>query len=238
MLIEPSRINEAWLIFAPHVRCKVGDWENQGWLWFSLLAAIPYSYWRTLGSTVRATLTWNPMFLFLKSNFGSRKETTGKYAGFHAVFSGQSSISLHSCAQNWGVVLWLLYCFTVEVVRAKKSFFFSDYSLFLLFCSLFLKIIFAVNISWYQGFWVVILSTCITCKHPNKLTLGSFLVGLVMEWGHMGKQKQGPVCGHSAERGNPHLQHWTPNIPWLLDLAGRGVNTQAWCKEKSSPAQQ
>lgn len=73
---------------------------------------------------MRASLTWNPMFLFLKSNFGSRKETTGKYAGFHAVFCGQSSISLHSSVQNWGVLLWLLYCFTVEVVRAKKCFFF------------------------------------------------------------------------------------------------------------------
>lgn len=147
MLIEPSSTNEAWLIFAPHVRCKVGDWENQAWLWFSLLAAISYSYGRTSGSTVRASLTWNPMFLFLKSNFGSRKETTGKYAGFHAVFCGQSSISLHSSAQNWGVLLWLLYCFTVEVVRAKKCLFF-----------------------WFLSFSVVLFSFLINyfcCKYPR-----------------------------------------------------------------------
>lgn len=146
MLIEPSRINEAWLTFAPHVRCKVGDWENQGWLWFSLLAAISYSYGRTLGSTVRASLMWNPLFLFLKSNFGSREETTGKYAGFHAVFCGQSFISLHSSVQNWGVLLWLLYCFTVEVVRAKKMSFFLITLFFVVLFS-FLKRLFLLEIS-------------------------------------------------------------------------------------------
>lgn len=149
VVIEPSRVNEAWLILAPRVRCKVGDWENQGWLWFSLLAAISYSYGRTLGSTVRARLTWNPMFLFLKSNFVSRKETTGKHSGFHAVFCGQSSISLHSCAQNWGVLLWLLYCFTVEV-EPKNVFFFWLLYFFLLFCSLFLKKYFCCKYSLVQ----------------------------------------------------------------------------------------
>lgn len=124
---------------------------------------------------MRTSLTWNPKFLFLKSNFVSRKETTGKYAGFRAVFCGQSSISLHSCVQDWDVLLWLLYCFTVEVVRAKNLFFFSsDYSIFLLFCSLFLKIIFVLNIPWHKSFQVVILSTCIACRtlkwtHPGEL---------------------------------------------------------------------
>lgn len=95
------------------------------------------SYRRTLGSTVRASLMWNPIFLFLKSNFGSRKETTGKYAGFHAVFCGQSSISLHSSAK-WGLLLWLLYCSTVEVGRAKKHFFSDYFEFFIVFLS-FLK---------------------------------------------------------------------------------------------------
>lgn len=121
VLIKPSSINEAWLMLNPHVKGKVGDWENRGWLCFCFLAAISFSYRRTLGSKVRVSLKLNPMFLFLKSKFGSRKKATGKDVDFSCCFLWAVLIFLHSSMQNWSLLLWLLYCLAMEVLDGQSQ---------------------------------------------------------------------------------------------------------------------
>lgn len=91
-------------MLTPHVKCKLGDWGKSGMIVLLLLGChFPY-LWKNLRQPSES-LKLNPMFLFLKSEFGSGKKARGKYVDFHAVFCGQFSISLHSSVQNWSLLL-------------------------------------------------------------------------------------------------------------------------------------
>lgn len=170
-------------MLTPHVKRKIGDWENQGWFCFCFLAAISFSYGRTLGSKVRVSLKLNPMFLFLKSKFGSRKKATGKDVDFHAVFCGQFSISLHSSVQNWSLLLWLLFCLAMEVLDGRSQIM----TCFWLLADFFL---FAFFSFWWKCPLVWRLPSCDSlCLHhmqtPKCVRVGELPVGLVMGWGQM-----------------------------------------------------
>lgn len=105
VLIKASGTNEARLTLTPQVKCKWVPGKARGGFCFCSLAAIASRRGRTLSSNAGVGSKPSPVFLFLKSQFQSRKKAVGKDVDCHAVFCGQVSISSHSGMQNWSLLL-------------------------------------------------------------------------------------------------------------------------------------